>query len=176
MTYPSFNSGDVLTATDMNAVGMWLVKTQTITNGVSTVTVTGAFSADYENYLITVSNGATTTNQAIHLRLGSKVTNYKTQLNYADYNNTPKALGSTTDTVFTYCIAGTTIGIFGNVNVGSPFLTQNTFVNSSWNSPSEAGTFVGQTGDSTSYTAFTLIVSGGATSTGGAIRVYGMRK
>ena len=174
-TPPTFSSGAVLTAAQMNSVGMWLIKTQTIAAAVSSVTVTGAFSADYDNYLITLANGTLSANQAIHIRLGSKVTNYKTQLNYAAYNNTPASLGSTTDTVFTYPIAGTTTGFFGNVNVGSPFLTQNTFVNSAWNSPSEAGTFVGQTGDTTSYTAFTLIVAGGATFTGGTIRVYGMR-
>ena len=174
-TPPDFSSGAVLTAAQMNSVGLWLVKTQTITNGVSTVTVTGAFSADYNNYWITLANGALSTNQAISLRLGSKVTNYKGQLNYAAYNATPASLGSTTDTSFVYCIAGTTTGFFGNVNVGSPFLTQNTFVNSSWSSPTEAGTMVGQTGDTTSYTAFTLVAGGGATFTGGTIRVYGMR-
>ena len=174
-TPPDFSSGQVLTSSAMNSVGLWLVKTQTITNGVSAVVVPDAFSADYENYLITVSNGALSVNQAISLLLGSKVTNYKTQLNYAAYNNTPASLGSTTSTSFIYCIAGTTTGIFGNVNVGSPFLTQNTFVNSAWNSFTEAGTFTGQTGDTTSYTAFTLFAAGGATFTGGTIQVYGMR-
>ena len=57
MTYPTFNSGDVLTAAEMNAVGLWLVKTQTIGTAVSSVTVTGAFSTDYDAYQIVVTGG-----------------------------------------------------------------------------------------------------------------------
>jgi len=52
MTYPSFTSGDILTAADMNAVGLWLVKTQTVGTAVSSVQVTGAFSSTYDNPLI----------------------------------------------------------------------------------------------------------------------------
>ena len=55
MTYPVFATGDVLNASDMNAVGLWLVKTQTIGSGVGSVAVTGAFSADYDNYKIIVT-------------------------------------------------------------------------------------------------------------------------
>ena len=58
MTFPVFASGDVLNASDMNGVGLWLVKTQTIATSPAptSVVVTGAFSADYDNYLITVDN------------------------------------------------------------------------------------------------------------------------
>jgi hypothetical protein len=42
----------------MNAVGLWLVKSQTIGTGVSSVTVTGAFSTDYDTYRIVI-NGCT---------------------------------------------------------------------------------------------------------------------
>ena len=56
-TPPTFSSGAVLTAAQMNSVGMWLVKTQTVGTAVSSVTVTGAFSADYDNYLILMSGG-----------------------------------------------------------------------------------------------------------------------
>ncbi len=49
MTYPSFSAGDILTAADMNAVGLWLVKTQTVGTAVASVTVTDAFSSTYDN-------------------------------------------------------------------------------------------------------------------------------
>jgi len=55
MSFPSFASGEVLTAADMNAVGLWLVKTQTVGTGVPSVVVTDAFSANYDNYLVTIS-------------------------------------------------------------------------------------------------------------------------
>jgi hypothetical protein len=55
MTYPSFNSGDILNASDMNAVGLWLVKTDTITSG-NSKEITGCFSSAYKNYRIVFSN------------------------------------------------------------------------------------------------------------------------
>ena len=55
MGYPVFASGDVLNASDMNAVGLWHLRTQTVGAGVSSVTVNNAFSADYDNYRIVVS-------------------------------------------------------------------------------------------------------------------------
>lgn len=175
-TPPVFVSGAILTAAQMNAVGLWLYKTQTISSGATTVTVTGAFSSDYDNYLVTVSNGSLSSNQAIFLRLGSKVTGYRSQLNYAAYANTPLSVGTTTATSFDYAMPGSTTGMFGYMNIGSPFLTQNTFFSSTWNSNTEAGTFVGNANDTTSYTAFTLGAGGGATFTGGTINVYGYTK
>jgi hypothetical protein len=40
-TPPDFSSGAVLTAAQMNSVGLWLVKTQTVGTTVSSVAVTG---------------------------------------------------------------------------------------------------------------------------------------
>lgn len=55
MGFP-YSSGDVLSASDLNASsGLVLVKTQTVGSGVSSVTVTGAFSSTFENYRVTVS-------------------------------------------------------------------------------------------------------------------------
>lgn len=51
MGYPSFNVGDVLTATDMNAVGLWLLQTQTVTSS-SLVQFNNKFTTDYESYLL----------------------------------------------------------------------------------------------------------------------------
>lgn len=61
MGFP-YSSGDVLTAADLNeSSGLVLVKTQTIGSGVSSVTVTGAFSSTFDNYriLINVDNSST---------------------------------------------------------------------------------------------------------------------
>ena len=73
-------------------------------------------------------------------------------------------------------MAGTTTGMFGYMNIGSPNLTQNTFFQSHWNSPTEAGIYLGNANDTTAYTAFTLGAGGGATFTGGTINVYGYTK
>lgn len=61
MTYP-WSSGDVLTAADLNAyAGLVLVKTQTVGTGVSSVTVTNAFSSTFDNYRITYNGGVAST-------------------------------------------------------------------------------------------------------------------
>ena len=57
MTYPTFTNGQVLPASDLNAIGLWLVKSQTVGTGVSSVTVSNAFSADFDNYRIIYSGG-----------------------------------------------------------------------------------------------------------------------
>jgi hypothetical protein len=51
MTYPSFNPGDVLFASDQNAVGLWLVTTASVTNQTS-ITIDDCFSSNYKNYRI----------------------------------------------------------------------------------------------------------------------------
>lgn len=50
MGYPSFNSGDVLNASDMNAVGLWKIKTATL-SGTAT-NITSCFTEDYIRYII----------------------------------------------------------------------------------------------------------------------------
>ncbi len=55
-TPPTFTTGQVLTAAQMNAVGLWLVKSQAVGTGVSSVSITSCFSSDYDNYVISYSN------------------------------------------------------------------------------------------------------------------------
>ena len=62
-TPPVFVSGAILTAAQMNAVGLWLIKTQTIGSAVSSVSITDVFSSDYDNYLIKIT-GMTASAQA----------------------------------------------------------------------------------------------------------------
>lgn len=53
MGYPVFATGDVLNASDMNAVGLWKVYDATFT-GVSSVSLpNGTFTSDYRNYRVT---------------------------------------------------------------------------------------------------------------------------
>jgi hypothetical protein len=58
MSYPSFASGDVLTAADMNAVGLWKVASGTLSLTTTPSNVTGVFSSDYKQYrlLLNVTN------------------------------------------------------------------------------------------------------------------------
>jgi hypothetical protein len=53
MTFPSFGAGEVLTATDMNAVGLWLIGSTTFSN-TATPFINGCFSSEYQNYKVQI--------------------------------------------------------------------------------------------------------------------------
>jgi hypothetical protein len=65
MTFPVFASGDVLNASDMNAVGLWKLSETNFTT-VASVSLNNVFTSDYDNYRIlirvTASTGAGTDN------------------------------------------------------------------------------------------------------------------
>lgn len=179
MTFPVFASGDVLNASDMNAVGLWLVKTQTIGSAVSSVTVTGAFSSNYENYKIIINGGvASATDADLRLSLGSTSTGY-----YAAGFYTGGSWGAVvtaqrqTNAAYWAAIAGSTSTLSADIELRNPNLAKVTEIFSRTNSASTSGYtnyWAGYLNDSTQYTAFTVTVGTG-TITGGTIRVYGYR-
>ncbi len=63
-------------ATPTSASGLTFIKSQTIGSAVSSVTVTGAFSATYDNYLITINGGAGSNNNNSVMTLGSTSAGY----------------------------------------------------------------------------------------------------
>jgi hypothetical protein len=81
-TPPVFVAGQVLTAAQMNAIGMWEVKSQTAFTSASVITIDNIFTSDYTNYLIkltaTATSGSAVTGQ---YRVGgvAAATNYNTQ-------------------------------------------------------------------------------------------------
>jgi hypothetical protein len=174
MPVPDFSPGEVWTAQAADSIGLWLVKSQAIGTGVSSVTVTDAFSAQFDNYKITVAGGVGTVAGALNLRLGAKVTGYRSALNYNAWAGTPLAIGSTTATSMVYAGSIQTDALYANIEIFNPFLATNTLATGYYNTLTAAGTSIMQTSDTTQYTEFTLIASSG-TLTGGTIRVYGYR-
>jgi hypothetical protein len=176
MTYPSFTAGEVLRAQDMNAVGLWLVKTQTVGTGVSSVTVTGAFSADYDNYKIVYTGGVGSTNIVISLRIGAATTGYYSQTIYATYAGTgPLAnVPDNNANQWTYVGRGTTNSTYMSTELFQPFLTSRTFFNTFGISTTDMTATAGFLDNTTSYTAFTFFPISG-TMTGGTVRVYGYK-
>jgi hypothetical protein len=178
MSFPVFASGDVLNASDMNAVGLWLVKSQAVGSGVSSVTVTGAFSADYQNYRVVYSGGtASGTAQAMNLKLGSATTNYYSSSIYATYAGVSGVV-SNNNTLGYFFYAGSadaTIGNFVTLDIFNPFdSTKYTAIGGSFIVTDVYGTTGGVHKSNTSFTDFT-ITPGSGTLTGGTIRVYGYR-
>ena len=177
MTFPNFTTGEVLNASDMNAVGLWLVKTQTIGTGVSSVTVTGAFSADYDNYEIVFSGGSKSSNGTMNLQFGATNTGYYNSWYGRDYVNNPVQNAASNASTTSVGVEGTNNGMDATWFVASPFLTGRTTYRGVTNSIQVGGysyNFGGFVDNATSYTAFTLFVQAG-TMTGGTIRIYGYR-
>jgi len=84
-------------ATPTSASGLTFIKSQTIGSAVSSVTVTGAFSATYDNYLITINGGA-----------GSGWTaSYYSTSNHSGYINLQNPFLSKNTTIDTTAIGGT---------------------------------------------------------------------
>jgi hypothetical protein len=175
-TPPDFTAGQILTAAQMNAVGLWLVKAQTIGSAVSSVQVTSAFSADYDNYRIIVSGGAASGSEAIRLQLGSTTTGYYGFLSYGSYAGTSNfGANDNNANYFSFAGAYETNNIVCCFDLLAPYLTEATEIRSSVRYSTVYGNYVGGLGDATSYTAFTLTPAGAHTWTGGTIRVYGYR-
>lgn len=174
MAYPVFASGDVLNASDMNAVGLWLVKSQTVGTGVSSVQVTGAFSSSYNSYKIIYTGGTGSTDIDLNLTLGSTTSGYKWSAVYTTYNSTPAGAGSAAGTYFGYAASATSTWAHGQFELHNPFGTARTFFNAQNVNFAAGINSVGFLNDATSYTSFTLTCSSG-TITGGTIRVYGYK-
>jgi len=174
MTYPTFNTGDALTAAEMNAVGLWLVKSQTVGTGVSSVTVTGAFSADYDNYLIVDSGGTSSVDGPYRLTLGATATGYYWAFIYASFLGGAVNLDAGNNGT-SFGFAGGSATRNGLLEVNAPFLTVPTEMRTRVRYSTVYGSNVGQVIGSTSYTSFTITPASG-TMTGGTIRVYGYRK
>jgi hypothetical protein len=175
MTYP-WSSGDVLTASDLNAyAGLILVKTQTVGTAVSSVTVTGAFSSTFDNYRVIYFGGVfSSAGNWLLLQLGTATSN--------GYYGGTKSLGWTgvedtlarnnNDSLLVARLGGaygetaTTIDIFG------PNLVMRTSVTALGTGYLSFVYGGGVEASSSQHTSLTLKPSAG-TMTGGTIRVYG---
>ena len=177
MTFPVFASGDVLNASDMNAVGLWLVKTQAIGAAVTSVTVNDAFSSTYDNYKVIVSGGTAAGPTAISLRLGASSTGYYGTLIYSTYASAAGLfLTDNNAAQFSYAGVCATGGISLNLDLTNPGRADRTFIQGVYVTPgttNEAGRYQGFHNVATAYTSFVLTAS--QAMTGGDIKVYGYR-
>jgi hypothetical protein len=155
--------------------GLTFVKKQIIGSAVTSVTVSDAFSSDYENYKIIISGGVASTDVSLQLQLGASNTAYNTFLVRGFYSDgTSSNVGTNNGTIFTLS-SGSTNSLFLNVDVIGPFLSKNTYISAPFVGASTAGHISGVLKNTTSFTAFTINSSGG-NMTGGTIYVYGYRK
>jgi hypothetical protein len=180
MPVPDFSPGEVLTAAAMDSIGLWLVKSQTVGTAVTSVTVNDAFSATYDYYKITYTNGVGSTQQTIRTTLGSTATGYYWGGVIGRYDNLG-AIGFGSSNAANWEATGftDTNGNLYEIELSMPFLTRKTGIQAwHWDTRTGGGTGYGFVGghlnNTTSYTSFTLTAAAG-TMTGGTIRVYGYR-
>ena len=137
--------------------------------------MTSAFSATYENYLITVTGGVVSTTASLRIILGATTANYYSSLTKVNFTT-----GAVTGEGYNNGDKWPVVG-YGNTNninfcmsIQSPQLAKNTYYSSTYTNPDggSGGTSAGYLGNSTQYTGFTLSPASG-TLTGGTIRVYG---
>lgn len=186
MPLTTYTAGEVLTASSLNsnltaAGGLQFIKSQTIGSGVSSVTVTGAFSTTYDNYKIIISGGVASTTNTLHMTIGSTATGYgRLQALYAYNALTVTVDSSDFASPFVVVAGGSVNGLSGSVEVFQPFnATATSFYASLQNmvagTANSLRTSFAALLNTTSYTAFTLTTSTG-TITGGTISVYGYAK
>jgi hypothetical protein len=158
--------------------GLTLISATTIGTAVSSVTVSGAFSATYDNYKIVVSGGVASGNCDLGLKLGATATGYyagRLLVNNQTSSTSFQGQGNTAS--WSAAGGGTTDTLSFNADLLMPFLTKRTVISAAYvfpNTNSVIGTFVGHLQNATSYTAFTILPNTG-TITGGTIKVYGYK-
>jgi hypothetical protein len=174
MGFP-YSPGDVLTAADLNeASGLVLVKTQTVGSGVSSVTVTGAFSATFDNYLITDNGGTQSVDTALMFFFGSTQTgtDYYQSLSYVPFTTgTPTGVGHSLRSEWVYC-GGSSGMRNAHITVMNPGVANFKNMHAVLRYGTVYGTATGYYAAATAQTSFTFKPAAG-TMSGGVIRVYG---
>jgi len=174
-TPPDFTAYTPLSAATMNKVGLWLVKSQTVGSGVSSVTVTGAFSADYDRFRITIDNIVASVAGDMQMRVGSATAQYYGIYNYqisTGSSNTfyQNATGSA------YIGGLSTSGSAGEQTISFDISQPNKATRTAWTGQAFGNnyyfSFGYQLADTTQHTSFTIF-PGAGTLTGGTICVYG---
>lgn len=178
-TPPDFVAGSILTAAQLNKAGFWLIKSQTVGTTVSSVQVTGAFSADYQHYRIIYTGGVSSTSNYLLLTLGATATGYYYGFNATTYAgaNSPAGGNNTTSWIGGY---GTTVANSLDVDVYNPFNADETIYRGQFaavinGTTGYGGAIAGHLNNTTSYTDFTISPQATVTITGGTIYVYGYR-
>lgn len=199
-TPPDFTAGQVLTAAQINAGGLWRITTCTVSsaggtaatasNGVITVgtgntsvTISNAFSADFENYKIVFSGGQNSVAEKINLQLTSSGTvsntGYYGTLVWVSVS-TAAVSGAADNNASQFSFAGGGAGPNNgatslDLDLLSPFLAIRTRLHNAQTLYGTVyGTYTGLHDVASSYDGFKLTIGAG-TMTGGTIRVYGYR-
>jgi hypothetical protein len=180
MPVPDFSPGEVLTAAAMDRIGLWLVKTDTITSGTSKE-ITGAFSSSFKDYLIVIDNLVFSAGVGLLLRMGTNALSYYWGGSVVQYATgvVSGEFGNNTSSFNTGAVADTSGVASTTINVFRPFETTRTGYSATGIDSRVGGggnrTYSGFLNNTTSYTSFTLLTGGATTFTSCNVAVYGYR-
>ena len=188
-TPPVFSAGAVLTAAQMNKVGMWLITPSSVTNGtlsgsvvtinsaVTSVTVNGVFSADFDQYQIVLANTVASAGCNMAIQYGSTTTGYYGSQYYDFYSGTPTGTNRINNGSYNLVLALGTVADTGmTITVSNPYAAARTIHYGNYFGGGYSGWTAGQLANTTSYTGFKFVLDTGANITGGTIKVYGLTK
>ena len=188
MALTTYIAGEVLTAASLNdnlayavtvpaAVpgGLVLISATTIGTTVGSVTVSGAFSATYDNYKIVLSDGVASANPCnLSFIFGTTATGYYWAHNGRTFTNSDDSIGAANQSSFR-AGGGSPKTLNIKMDVLAPFLSTETNFSGQYQVSTTTGSainFGGFLDNTTSYTDFKITPTAG-TLTGGTIRVYG---
>lgn len=164
--------------------GLQLVKTQTITSGVSSVSVTSCFNSTFDAYKIVFTGVTTASAAGTNLQFGTSNTGYYSNTislpaGYSSSGTVGYVGNNNGASFFTEMVTHSTSGSGGTIEVQNPFAATTTTFQSHGSDPRASGVGLrmnsGFHNVATSYTDLTFFV-GGTTFTGGRISVYGYAK
>jgi hypothetical protein len=190
-TPPDFTTGQVLTAAQMNAVGLWRITGATVSSaggtaatasdGVVTVgtnntsvTINSAFNADFKNYRIVISSIVASTGTDLRIALGTSATGsaYFGSYSYDLYTGTAGVTRFNNATTFNVSGLTTTDEMSSSFDICKPQLAQRTSWQGSAYGNGYAYWFAGTQASATQFTAITFSpITGNIT--GGTIVIYG---
>lgn len=159
--------------------GLRLIKKQTIGTAVSSVSVTDAFSATYDNYKIMVVGAVPSTSPtSMLMNLTGSTASYAGSVIYGTYAGGAVGNSVAATTSFPAAVDLSTNGCSSDVTLFDPFAARFTGFRANHTVMNSAGSVVAINAVhtvATSYTGFTLTAFAG-TVTGGTIYVYGYGK
>jgi hypothetical protein len=183
MAIKTFTSGEVLTAADTNTYlangGLVYVTSQTIGTGVSSITVSNAFSSPYDNYRVVINSIVfSNADVGVLLRPGGDTTagSYFSGGLYVKYDGSGAGyLIQNGDANGIHVGITDTFAHGFSFDVFQPNLAQRTRASGNSTGRLFVSIYQGYHNQATAYTSFTLLPNSG-TMTGGTITVYGYRK
>ena len=177
MPVPDFSPGEIWTAGAADSIGLWLVKTVTVGNGVTSVPVTGAFNSNFHNYRVEIGNiDASGAGSFIYITFGSQVNSQFGSISFDNFNGISSGVTRQNNTgLIEIGVSGSNNDTSSCFDIQSPNLASATNLSGTYNGGGWSGYFGGLVNTSTQYTAFTISVQSPSTLTGGTIRVYGYR-